>query len=233
LGALGPVGVELHGRLAELYSGTAQVWLLRERGDPNHEIRARRDQLRPGFAHAGGAFRVQGLLLDAELGQRGAARRALEDLGTQGFAPVLDGPDHVSALAHLAELCVLLRDPECGRQIYARLLPFGAFNAVDALGHAVGSAHHFLGRLAVLLQRRDVALDHLLRAVDQNAALGMLPQLCRTRWQLAKLLLTSDRSVERQRGEGLATSVQHEAAQLGMGRLLEEIQSRGGAQSVD
>jgi len=226
LGALAPVGVELHGRLAELYSGTARVWLLRERGDLNEEMRARRDQLRPGFAHAGGAFRVQGLLLDAELGQTGTARRALEELSAVGFTPVLDGPDHVAALSHLAELCVLLRDRESARAVYTRLLPFGAFNAVDSLGHAVGSAHHFLGRLSVLLQRRDAALDHLLRAVDQNSALGMLPQLCRTRWQLAKLLLASERSVERERGAGLAAAVQHEAAQLGMRRLLDEIQSR-------
>jgi len=56
--------------------------------------------------------------------------------------------------------------------------------------------------------------------------LGMRPQLCRTRWALARLLLATGHGADRERAERLAAMVERDASALGMRGLLLMIQAR-------
>jgi hypothetical protein len=93
----------------------------------------------------------------------------------------------VMALA--ADVASRLGDTRHAAQLYELLLPHADANVVIGLGAVcLGSAHRYLGGLALTLEHRSEAVDHLRRAVAANTSLGATLELAHTRLDLARAL---------------------------------------------
>ncbi|MEU7872832.1 hypothetical protein [Dactylosporangium sp. NPDC049140] len=88
----------------------------------------------------------------------------------------------------IAEAAWLIDDPDLAEEVYELLLPHAELPAMVSLGVACfGSVHHALGIAASVFGRRDLALEHLTRAVAHNRALGHWPAAEESRRALERL----------------------------------------------
>jgi DNA-binding SARP family transcriptional activator len=127
------------------------------------------------------------LLLDD--GRDDDARAELAALARDGLAAIPQDGDWMLVAALTADLAASLQDAERAEQLYELVAPYADTNVVIGLGAAcLGSTSRYLGRLALTMDRRSDAVDHLRAAMAANASLGAVVQLAHTQVDLARAL---------------------------------------------
>ncbi len=122
------------------------------------------------------------------IGRHDEAREQVSDLA-QAFAEVPPDGDWMITFALLADVAADLQDPEYAALLYEQLSPYRDSNVV--IGHGAvcfGSMARYLGRLALTFDERDLALEHLRRALDSSASLRAPVQLAHARLDYAQAL---------------------------------------------
>jgi len=104
--------------------------------------------------------------LYADLGLLDDARREFEALAGDGFAAIPRDAVWPACASFLAEVCVALRDQDRAPELYEAILPFAGQNVMAGMTICFGPGDRFLGNLAALLQRPEVAEDHFRVALD-------------------------------------------------------------------
>jgi tetratricopeptide (TPR) repeat protein len=128
----------------------------------------------------------------ALLGEIGLLDEAIDEfdaLAADGFRGLPHDGNWIAALCVLAELCVQLGDRVRAERLYELLAPFADLNGIIALAiGCLGSVERYLGLLASLTGRQELAVAHLERALEANAALQAPTILAHTQLDLAGLL---------------------------------------------
>jgi tetratricopeptide (TPR) repeat protein len=126
-------------------------------------------------------------LLDA--GQRERAHADFEELAADGFAGIPRDLFWLGAMCLLAEACGNLGDRKRAAVLYELLEPYAERNAQIGLAVSIGIVHRFLGRLASVLERWDVAERHFEAALRRSAEIGAITSLAHIRVEYAQMLL--------------------------------------------
>jgi tetratricopeptide (TPR) repeat protein len=150
-----------------------------------------------------GAFRCYVALMECELGDAEAARRALALLAADEFATFPRDDEWLFCLSLLAEVAAHVNDRETAAVLYRLLLPYADLNAMVSGEVALGSVARYLGLLATTLERWEDADTHFARAVASNEQMGARPWLARSQHDYARMLMAADRPGDRDRAEAL------------------------------
>jgi hypothetical protein len=176
------------------------------------------------FADFAGRRRVPGPLSSAlfalsfaELGRLDEARGFIEDLHPDAFSAI---PELVRlyGLTRFAEACARIGDADRAAMLYDLLVPH---HGLMATSHAdtSGAVDHYLGLLAVTLERHTVAADHFAAAARIHEAFPAPTLLARTRLEWARMLLTGGRSADPARARDLLGQALVTARSLGLGSI--------------
>ncbi|HKP91019.1 MAG TPA: protein kinase [Thermoleophilaceae bacterium] len=168
------------------------------------------------------AWRCGLSLLFVSLGREDDARREMERVAVDNFAPLLADPNRLVGYSMLAQVAARLPDRPYGDQLYDLLLPYAHRNVVVGAGWACeGSAAAPLAELAAALGRYDDAERHFEEALRMNIALEGPPLVAETRMRYAAMLADRDRPDDRERALELVADSLDAAQQLGMSVLVE------------
>jgi class 3 adenylate cyclase len=161
-------------------------------------------------------------LLYASLGRHDDARREMERVAVDGFAPLRADPNRLVAYTMLAQVAARLPDRPHAQELYDLLLPYAHRNVVVGAGWACeGSASAPLGELAAALGRYEDAERHFDDALRMNVALEAPPLVAETRMRYAAMLADRDRPGDRERALELIAESLDTAQELGMSVLVE------------
>lgn len=129
----------------------------------------------------------------------------------------------LGAMVMLAELAIQLTDHRHATLLYDLLLPFAHRNVMVSVPNCFGAAATYLGGLATLLRRWDVAAPHFEAGLHLNAQLGMRPFVARTQARYGALLLQRAQGTDRAQALEYLAQAQATAKELGMSVLLEQL----------
>ncbi|HEX8066026.1 MAG TPA: protein kinase [Thermoleophilaceae bacterium] len=192
-----------------------------------HRLRGRLGELRDPFERfaehypAVPAWRCALALVQLEAGDPETAAAELERLAADDFSGIPRDANWLVAMVLLSMVAARLDDRSCADKLYDLILPYADRVVVVGGGWTcVGSASHYLGRLAAMLGRTADAERHYGAALRINDGLGARPFVAETRLAYAELLaeraLPGDERVSTLVDEAL------EAAQeIGMAQLVE------------
>jgi hypothetical protein len=127
--------------------------------------------------------------------------------------------DYLAVLADLAWAAVATRSLEHAAALYDLLQPFPTYYATGMSFHSLGSISHWLGALAVLLQREEDALSHLNQAVVANERMELRGWALQSQYQRARLWFEGKRVHDAARGQEAMQAVVRTAQELGMRRI--------------
>jgi predicted ATPase len=197
---------------------------------PHHEMqrytlalfRGGVEEVEPGIHQLAAAyparpvFRCAVAHVHASLRRAADARRVLDALAAHEFATIPFDQEWLFALTLLVEVCVFLSDANRAAELYDLLRPWGGLNAVDPAEGFMGSVWRYLGLLATLLGRTDVAAAHFEDALVANERMGARPWLAYTQHDYAQLLRSRDGPGDRGRAENLLAAARVMYSELGM-----------------
>jgi len=162
------------------------------------------------------AFRCVLAHLYARLGRLPDARRALADLGGDGFSALPFDQEWLYGMSFLAETSALLDDAGSAGRLYGLLHPWAALNVVDQAEGIRGSVSRYLGILATSLERWSEAEAHFEEALARNESMGLRPWLAHTQHDYARMLLTRVGRGDRERARELLDAALALYRELGM-----------------
>lgn len=196
----------------------------RELGPPGEPLEAAIARMADEFP-AIRAWRAASGLLHAREGRRDLARRDLELLATRDFAGVPRDVHYLPTLTTAAELAAVLGDVARSAQLYALLLPFAGWNVVSSIWSpaVTGAVDRYLGLTAATAGDAVAAARHLADAIAVDTRMGARGQAAHARHELGALLLRRGGSGQRDEAQRLLADARDIAAELGMQRLLEEL----------
>ncbi|HEX8026145.1 MAG TPA: hypothetical protein VF484_08070, partial [Candidatus Limnocylindrales bacterium] len=128
--------------------------------------------------------------LHAERGRVAAAKRALHELGDGDLARLPLDNEYLFGVSLLPEVCAIAGDEARAAQLHALLLPFRARNSADLQDADTGSIELPLGRLAVQLGWRDLAIEHFTAAIAANEREGASLWVAWSSYELGRILAT-------------------------------------------
>jgi tetratricopeptide (TPR) repeat protein len=135
------------------------------------------------------AWRAGLATLLCEGGRLDEARDELETLAQAGLATIPQDGDWMITVTLLADVAAAVGDAERAALLYELLLPFAQAHVVIGLGAVcLGATAGYLGRLALTIDRRSDALEHLWRAIESNRALQAPVVLAHTQLDCALAL---------------------------------------------
>jgi DNA-binding CsgD family transcriptional regulator len=175
------------------------------------------------------AWRPGLALIYSELGLKAEAWTEFAHLAQHDFADFPQDGLWTTCITYLAEVYAFLQDAVHAATLYRLLLPYAGRNVV--VGGAVlcyGSTSHYLGMLAVTMERGDEAVQHFEDRLVMNACMGARPWLAQTQHEYAKMLLTRGCSGDRKKAMALLDEALATARALGMRTLEECITARIG-----
>jgi tetratricopeptide (TPR) repeat protein len=123
-----------------------------------------------------------------DTGRHDEARELVADMA-DGFAAVPPDGDWMITFALMADVAADLEDTEHSGRLYELLEPYRDTNVV--IGHGAvcfGSVARYLGRLALAIGERELALEHLRHAVNASAAMRAPVHLAHARLDHASAL---------------------------------------------
>lgn len=179
------------------------------------------EQLAAGYAAVPG-WQCALAFLYAEADRADQARAVFEQLAADRFASVPRDLAWLQAQSYLAEVAAYLGDPDPAAIIFDLLVPFAHHNVGLFDIASNGAVAHYLGLLAVTLERGQQALGYLRAAVAFNDTTGQRPAAARSRFEYARLLAHGDRH-DRATATGLLTQAITVARDLGLTRLSAQI----------
>jgi DNA-binding SARP family transcriptional activator len=133
-------------------------------------------------------FRCVAAHLEAQLGESGAARAALDGLAAGDFAALPFDEEWLVSMSLLAETALRVGDAERADTIHRLLAPYADRVAVSYPEIAIGSVARYLGLAAMATGRRDQAEAHLRRALELDERIGARRSVARSREDLERLL---------------------------------------------
>ncbi len=104
--------------------------------------------------------------LYADLGLLDEARREFQALAANGFATIPRDAVWPACATFLADVCVAIHDRDRALELYDALVPFRGRNIMAGMTICLGPGDRFLGNLAALTQRPDLADAHFRAALD-------------------------------------------------------------------
>jgi tetratricopeptide (TPR) repeat protein len=204
------------------------AWLRKERGelDGLEAAMRRAAEAFPWYA----VYRCLVAELYVEVGRKDDARRLLDELAADDFAPLLPRDNMwLAGATTLADVCAALGDTARARALYDMLLPVAHLNVVAWPEMARGSAARSLAVLAAAMGRGDEAESHFRTALEANARMGARPWLARTQYEYGRLLLARDGPGDRATARELLDRALDTARALGLAPLVTRIGMLGGA----
>jgi len=158
-----------------------------------------------------------------ESGRQSEARREFEALAANDFEGVSFDLGWLCAACILAEVCTGLGDVARADTLYRLLTPYEARLGVPgSAATCCGSVSRYLGLLATLLCRWDVANQHFVNALEANERLAARPLIAHTQMDYARMLRVRGHSTDLARVSELVGKALDTAEQLGMSRLANE-----------
>jgi predicted ATPase/DNA-binding SARP family transcriptional activator len=146
-------------------------------------------------------------------GRTEEAHHEFERLAADSFAAVPFDIEWLYGMSLLADTCALLGDSGAAAELYALLLPYSGFIAVDVPEGMRGSVSRYLGLLATTMNRVEDARRHFEDAIAMNARLGARPWLAQTQDDYGRVLLDLG---ETERASELIAAATATYRQLGM-----------------
>ncbi len=137
------------------------------------------------------AYRAVIPFMYSELGREGDARQAFDEMIADGYIAKLPADGfRLIALALLSEVATYLIDKDNAQVLYDLIAPFNHVHVTifPAMG-SFGSCSHYLGQLAMTLERWRDAERHFEDALHENAALDSRMRLAHTQCEFARMLL--------------------------------------------
>jgi DNA-binding SARP family transcriptional activator len=197
-------GIRSEGVTAPQYYAI-QLMAIRREQDRMGELEAPARELASGNPTRA-AWRTGLAVLLYETGRFEEAQAELDALAVDGFASIPRDGDWIMVTAMTAEVAAGLADVERAELLYELLRPHAETNVVIGLGAVcLGSTNRYLGRLALALERRADAIEHLTRAVQANTELRATVQLAHSQLDLARALGPGSQARElRGRAESVA-----------------------------
>jgi DNA-binding winged helix-turn-helix (wHTH) protein/DNA polymerase III delta prime subunit len=153
--------------------------------------------------------------IEADLGREEVAQKTFARLLDGGLGNVRSDPFALSALAPMAELCVLVGDRAAAQLLYDEILPYAELHGTVYLGVAsVGPMQRHLGMLAAMGGELERARQHYGRALAQCELMPSPTLTCLTLTAYGRSLLNAEaRNYTRRAGEllrrGLALAESH------------------------
>jgi len=135
-----------------------------------------------------GVWRAALAMLLAENGDVEEARRELAALIADGLPALRRDVTWLSSVAMTTEACRVCGTPEQAVTIHAALLPYAERNVVAGPLYFMGPVAYYLGVLAVVMGRRDLAREHFARALESVRETGARPWVARILLAHAALL---------------------------------------------
>ena len=171
--------------------------------------------------------------LYAELGLQASARQILENLlaGESSAFPMND--EWIFGMGLLSDVAAFLGDANHADELYERLLPFAARNAVSTPDGCLGSVSRPLALLAATASRWEAASRHFEDALEMNNRNRARPWVAQTQYDYARTLLERDAPGDRERARALLDEALATARDLGMTALARKSESIGAAPAAD
>jgi tetratricopeptide (TPR) repeat protein len=123
----------------------------------------------------------------AEGGRLSEAAALIDSIGGASLRDVPGGYARLYVLASLAPPCAALGDHELADRLYQELLPYRTQNVLGQVS-TLGPVAHYLGVLAGVLGRSDLAEEHFTFACDLAERTGARGVLVRTHLEWSQLL---------------------------------------------
>lgn len=153
------------------------------------------------------------------VGKGRRARDLLDRFAADAYGRLPPNDEWLFSVCLLAEVAARLRDVDRARELYELLEPYAGRVALSAPDVCVGAVSFFLGSLAVVLERFDVAESHLERAIELNSRMGGRPWEARAKHALARALLAGGRPEARELALPLVQQAFNTASELNMRAL--------------
>lgn len=155
-----------------------------------------------------GVWRAALAMLLAENGEVDDARRELAPLVVAGMRSLRFDVTWPSSVAMATEACRVCGTPEQAATIYDALLPYASRNVVAGPLFFMGPVTYYLGVLALVTRRHDLAREHLADALGAVRELGARPWIARILLVQASLLDADEA------GSARAAELRREAASI-------------------
>jgi DNA-binding SARP family transcriptional activator len=150
-----------------------------------------------------------------KLGHEEDARKAYQDLATDGFAALQVNNDWLLAAALLAELSAAIADAGHAAALFSRLVEFEQLN-IDTYEVGTGAVARYLGLLATTTRQLDQAENHFKHALSLNDQMGAKPWLAHTQHDYANMLLARNDPGDREHARQLREQADAIYRELGM-----------------
>ncbi|MCP4005851.1 MAG: AAA family ATPase [bacterium] len=154
-----------------------------------------------------------------DLDQPGLARGEVDRLAARDFTGIYKNISWLCEMALLAETCALLGDePRC-LALYEILSPYAHRYVTSGAVLYMGSVQRYLGVLATVLRRFNIASGHFLAAEEMESLAGARPWMAWAQNERARMLMIRNRDGDRLEAEALAARALGTARDLGMRSL--------------
>ncbi len=160
-------------------------------------------------------FRAALLAMYCDLDRHDEARPIFQQEVDRGFADLMYDPVWSTGLSLFADVCGALRHHDGAGILYERLAPY-AGQIITNTATVNGAVDRFLGILAGIVGRYDVAEQHFIEAGRMHEAIDAPTWLARTRYDWAGMLLSRGEPGDDQRAAGLLEAARQTARDLGM-----------------
>jgi tetratricopeptide (TPR) repeat protein len=176
----------------------------------------------------GAAWQPGLALIYSDLGRLDDARTEFERLAANDFAAVPRDALWQTCLAYLAEVCSTLGDGERAARLYELMLPYAELNVLVGLDFYLGASGRYLGQLAAVGSRWEVAEAHFEHGLQLDERTGATPWLAHSRYQYGRMLRLRGRPEDRERAEALIGQALATGRALGMHGLVGRIEASAG-----
>jgi len=168
-------------------------------------------------------YRITAAHLHLMLGREKQARNDFDDIAAHDFADLPRDYVLPHNLIVLSELAAGLGDARHAALLYEILCPFADRLGMMGIGNGTyGAIAHWLGLLAVTVQRLDDAATHFENAIETNARVGARPFLARrSQHEYARMLIERDSRGDKGKARTLLTEATATYRELGMPTFLE------------
>ncbi len=163
------------------------------------------------------AYRAGRLLTLSRLNREAEARAEFEDLAGGSLLHLTRDDNWLTTVTSLAEVAAYLDDRARCAVLYDVLRPYAALTVVvNAAVLCMGAVTHYLGLLAMTLERWDAADEHFQRASQVHHQLEARPWQARTHYAYAAMLLRRGTAEDQVRARRLLDAALAVAGELGM-----------------
>ena len=211
-------------QVAESTHAVQRLVVARERGADDGTTDAPGESALARYPHQP-AWRAAAGLWELAQGNEPRARVHYDVLRAGGFGTVLGPTGSLFALCLTAELAAGLADADGARALEERLAPLAGRHVVigpPAIAY-LGVVDHYLGLLSAARGDHPAAASHLAEAVRHHGAVGAVPWVCRTQYELARVHLTRGRDGDTAQAGRLLDDARRLATELGMAPLVARI----------